>query len=83
MIILDCISNFKCNILSLKEIQKKDKNLYIVKLYISFCDYIVTCFVNKDVYDSIKSGYITDNNLSEHLYIYINSAKEISFAVKE
>lgn len=75
--------DFKCKILSSKEIQRKDKNLYIIKIYLSFCDNIITCFVNKDVFDKIQDGLINDINLAEHLYIYINSAKEISFAIKE
>ena len=76
--------DFKCKILSQKEITRKDKSkLYIVKIYLSFCDNIVTCFVSKDVFDKVEDGIINDINLSEHLYIYINSAREISFAIKE
>ena len=76
--------NFKCKILSQKELIRKDKNkLYIVKIYLSFCDNIITCFVSKDVFDKIEDGVINDINLCEHLYIYINSAREISFAIKE
>ena len=75
--------DFKCKILSSREFQRNEKKYFIVKIYLSFCDNIITCFVNKDVFDKIQDGLINDINLAEHLYIYINSAKEIYFAIKE
>lgn len=79
---MESIQDFKVQILKASQICKNDKVFYILKLYLSFSDQIVTCFVSKQVYEDVASGFINNDNIIEHLYIHINAKNETSFFVK-
>lgn len=73
-------------ILTLNQFEKdtKDgkKNYYTVKLYIEYCDTIITCFIDKSIYDQIKENKINDSNIIEHLCFKIDKDMVVHIFIK-
>lgn len=55
-----------------KETKDGKKIYHTVKLYIEFSEVILTCFVDKNIYELIKNKTINDSNVIEHLYFKID-----------
>lgn len=55
-----------------KDTKEGKKIYYTVKLYVEYSEIILTCFVDKVMYDKIKNKEITDNNIKEHFILKID-----------
>lgn len=62
----------QCNCYEKGTITGAKKQYYVVKIYMEFCENIVSCFISKEIYEQIKKGTINDTNVIEHLYLKID-----------
>lgn len=73
----------KIRILEFKSFEKPTLNgkkfYYTIKLYIDFCEAIITCFVDKKIFEDIESGKINDKNIFEYLHYKVD--KDMNFHV--
>lgn len=65
-----------------KDTKEGKKIYYTVKLYIEFSEVILTCFVDKTIYDKIKNKEITDNDIIERLIFKIDKDMKIHIFIK-
>lgn len=73
-------------ILSLNQFEKETINgkkfYYTIKLYIEFSEAIITCFIDKPIYDQIKENKINDTNIIERLYFKIDKDMKCHIFIK-
>lgn len=67
------MEKFLVQILDTKEVKKDKKIYYIIKLYISFSDVVITAFVSQDTYLKICTGEITNDNIKDFLHFSVDS----------
>ena len=67
------MQNFKCCILSTREVNKNNKVYYIVKLWLDFSDIVLNVFVSKDIYTNIINSIIDNDNILNYLHFRVDS----------
>lgn len=74
----------KYKILDLKQGQTKRGEIYHkVSLYANWSTNILDCFVTQDVFDLIKNGTVTDENIGDYInFKFINDKIYLSINIK-
>lgn len=65
-----------------KDTKEGKKTYFTVKLYIEYSEVIITCFIDKTVYEKIKNNTINDTNIIEHLYFRIDKDMKTHIFIK-
>lgn len=66
-------------ILDLLEIEKNNKNYFVVKLYCNYSDVILSCFVDKKTFEDLRAGKINNENIVQFLHLKVD--KDMKFHV--